>query len=296
MSYFVKALLLMAAGFIVIGCGETEPLPPTGLKGFTYRNDTVQLLRMVSVTDKKSGIESNYRCVMVRLKDLNQNKEIFIHSELEDGSWEALNDSSEFIKQAESGYEVWRACAYRNTVRGGLKWGKRFVIKYVAGTQTFWDNNGGTNYVIGPHDGTLIPSGAQHNVLLNQANVYKSFHGSNIFSGTIDVRNMSLNKKVKVVYTNDKWATTRFINANFTPSISLPYAESIKSPNVHGIERWYFEVEMGGNAAVEFAIEYSGSNAGPQWDNNFGRNYFVTIDNPLNLSEHESIIPIIRGQ
>ena len=289
---FASLLVSMCWLLIVFafGCGgsleENAALFHTG-----YGNDNVQLVRMAAITDNKSGIESNYRCAMVRVKDFNKNKEIFIYGEYEDGSWGRLNEASTFLKQAEPGYEMWQACAYWNTVRSGRKWAKRFVIQYAAGNTIFWDNNSGLDYVMGLHDGVMIPPASQVNVLLNEATVYKSFHGSNIFNGTIDVRNLAMQKKVKVVYTNDKWQTSRFTQATFNPIVAIPYAESIKNPNFHGIERWSFEVEMGGLASVEFAIVYEPTGKPSYYDNNFGRNYLVSIDSPISNSGY---LPFVR--
>jgi len=79
--------------------------------------------------------------------------------------------------------------------------------------------------------------------------------------GWIFVKNISYEKKIRIVYTLNNWKNRLEM-----------YAEYLKTLVGTGIEVWHFILPIGN---TKFAIEYT-HNEGIDWDNNYGSDYQLT--------------------
>lgn len=108
------------------------------------------------------------------------------------------------------------------------------------------------------------------NVILEEASVRPFGRGGAFsFLGSVLVKNLAYSKKVTLVYTTDRWATTR--------TLDLSYQSSFQG----GYDRWtFFQMARQGETLFEFAVSYEVAGK-TYWDNNDGHNYSVggTVNN-----------------
>jgi hypothetical protein len=82
------------------------------------------------------------------------------------------------------------------------------------------------------------------------------------------VKNLAPEKKVEIVYTTDSWKTTGVIQAVYQG----------KDGNTPSQEYWRVQSEITcSGKTIEYAIAYT-VNGQTSWDNNFGRNYKITLN------------------
>jgi hypothetical protein len=234
-------------------------------------------ITVLSVWDREEfhyGIPARHRTVTVKVKDLGENKVFFIHGELVDGTWDDLNSGYggpfAYVGEAEPGYQIYKVSSSWNSYYGATAWDDEFVVRYEVDGQTYWANNGGQNYSAKAHSGTRLYG---PEVMLYS----QSFsEWSNSFYGSIDLQNLAYHKEVKIVYTTDGWNTVNEGFATFQSYIPVSYAGTIDSPNVYGVERWSFDIQVPEGVSredIEFAIAYTPEGMATRWDNNFGNNY-----------------------
>ncbi len=141
-----------------------------------------------------------------------------------------------------------------------------FAVAYEVNGNTYWDNNGGWNYLvatdvepIGTDPGPPAILGAEH-VMLSQASWASS---SATLSGRVILDNLAYQKNVDVLYSTDGWKTDAWASAQYSQWTT------------HGIEYWSFAIPMPAGAShVDFAIRYEVAGQ-TYWDNNLGLNYGV---------------------
>ena len=83
----------------------------------------------------------------------------------------------------------------------------------------------------------------------------------------VGVKNLAYNKVVGIFFTTDNWATVQTALGS--------YSSTMKS----GLEVWQIAVPVGSATEVKFAIFYRVA-GNEYWDNNFRRNYRVTVSRP----------------
>jgi hypothetical protein len=161
-----------------------------------------------------------------------------------------------------------RPAAFQESLPGGLELWKattsdqllEFAVEYGVNGSTFWDNNGGANYL-------QPPVFDEFDALLG--NEPELVQGSAGFSDATHVRvdaavkNLAFAKQVGMVFTTDGWATAQVANGAFD--------HVLKSGN----EVWPIQAAVGAARRVEYALFYD-VNGQQFWDNNFGRNYVLT--------------------
>jgi hypothetical protein len=228
--------------------------------------EIVKLIKAKSESSYHYGIPNVRRYYEVKVKNLGYQKDIFIHGEL-DGEW-VDTCALEYKRSLPDDYEIWSV--YINKTLKTDTYNGEFVVKYVVNGVTYWDNNNEQNYYMDNHDGPML--GNDVNVLLNSAIIYNY---SDVFTGTIDVQNLSYTKDVQVVYTTDGWVTTQAMPAIYEKWYGVAYSSSLPSPNIHGVERWQFTINIADAQLIEYAISYT-VDGKTYWDNNFGQNYTLT--------------------
>ncbi len=217
------------------------------------------------------GMGSTYRSYTIQVKNLAFEKYVAIVQKMADGTWEEY--PAEFSRTIDNGYEIWAvSLSDHNNI-----WAEQFAVKYTVNGVTYWDNNGGKDYAMAVLDGTWL------NPAIKVKTAYKylyhdSYTNLNYFGGSVDVQNLSYNKKVDIIYTTDGWQTTQVIPGKYYGTYYMVgYSQYVNNPNRHGIERWGFSTYVGAAQSVEFAVSYT-VNGLTYWDNNYGENHSVSIN------------------
>lgn len=255
----IAMLFLFAALLLAVGCSVENPMTPgdDAIGRNVYGSGEVKLLRANAYIHTKYGMGTYQRGFEVRVKNLAYDKQVAIWHKLADGTW--VEVPCTYSRTADAGYEIWTGST---SCFNSSLYDTRFCVKATMNGQTFWDNNGGADYVMGHNDGVLLGGGV--NVMLNSA-----WRGAGTISGGIDLRNIAYSKSVQVVWTTDNWATQSVTDATFVSSYSYGYA-FVQSPNALGIERWIYTLNT--SAAIKFYIRYT-VNGKTYYDNKFGADY-----------------------
>jgi hypothetical protein len=239
----------------------------------------VELLSVETYEHIYQGSVSRTREVFVRVQDFGQGqiKDVTLFGELEDGQWVGLTGPAdiEYVGPAGAGFDLYKIYKSDFIQTYSINWADEFVVKYVSPNGTYWDNNDGANYTVGYNDGMYLDASAG-NVRVGDYWLSSNRDFSGSLWGRVFVKNIAPNKTVKLVYTTDGWATSAEGYAVYKPYYNIGYANSIYNPNVNGVERWEFNIELPvgyDKADVEFAVEYTAEGVGSFWDNNFGNNY-----------------------
>lgn len=274
-----KILILTSVIFVMFSCSNSVLTgPKLGEKGDSLEfqttkssPDIVKLIKAESLYTSHYGIPAVSRTFLIKVKNIDYNKKVYIHHSKLDNTWVDIPGS--YKGQAEDGYEIWEVNINWNAYAySDYNYGDQFVVKFEANGNTYWDNNYNNNYSLEKGAGILL--GNDVNVLKNGIYKYDSYENGNTnFYGSIDVKNIAYDKTVTVVYSTDNWNTTRTVNASYSSYYVVPYGATIYSPNAQGVERWSFSIDFGYHAdSIQFAVAYDVDGT-TYWDNNYGRNY-----------------------
>ncbi len=161
-----------------------------------------------------------------------------------------------------------RAASFQESLPGGLELWKttttdqllEFAVEYGVNGMTFWDNNGGGNYVQPPvFDEFDALLGSEPEAVQGSAGFSDATHVHVLAA----VKNLAFAKQVGMVFTTDGWATANVASGHFD--------HMLKSGN----EVWAIDAPVGAATRVEYALFYRVSGQ-EFWDNNFSRNYVLT--------------------
>jgi hypothetical protein len=233
--------------------------------------EMVQVLTIEDIERAHYGIPERTVTFKVRIKNLAFDKNIVVYGELEDGTWEDLSTGASYVGPAGEGYEIWKVTAHWISYYGDTPFGDEFVVRYEVAGNTYWDNNGGNNYVSEGHSGLQFTAAAG-NIQLYTAYGYSY---NNSVGMSVNLRNLSPNKTVKVVYSWDNWNTVNEAYFSYASMIYPSYASVLYSPNSHGIERWTADFMLPAGVSfedVKFALSYE-TDGQTYWDNNYGYDY-----------------------
>ena len=169
-----------------------------------------------------------------------------------------------YVGQSTAGKEIWSFS--KDTFHHD------FAISYQVNGQTYWDNNDGLNYNVDD----ISENFTARNFELNDTPVWigdkEQWWGAGRFGdvvkGHLWLKDISFNKTVDIVYTDDNWATVKTAAATYIEDYST------------GVEMWSFAFPVELNADdndIEFAVRYI-HDQGEDWDNNFGSNYQIVND------------------
>lgn len=159
-------------------------------------------------------------------------------------------------------------------------YGTSFVIKTeFENGESLYDNNKDKDYNLSLHGGVLL--GDNYPLLLSFSTFNHCLNSkTNCFSGAIHLKNITHQKKVRIIYSLDDWITHDFINAYYNSYFYPSYSESIMSPNEQGVEIWSFQkdIKMGElEEKIVFYVEYD-SDGRLFKDDNFGCNYLNILN------------------
>lgn len=214
--------------------------------------------------------------------NLGPTKTVYAHTLFSNGYW--LDIPFFYNRPAANGMEVWTADVHGDLDTYGTM--LTFALKYTVNGQTYWDNNNGANYKITPDGGVLLAAGINVYNGPYYPGVPVNVGTDNVYTGYVTVRNLAPAKQVKVVYTTDGWATTQTASANYSPAFWTAFytagfpptaISKVANPNAYGVEEWTYSLPVGATATqLHYAISYT-VNGQTYWDNNFGRNYSVSL-------------------
>ena len=234
----------------------------------------VTLLHARSIVSTYNGVSFQQPTFDVLVANLAYAKQVYIHLQTPEGTW--VDAPLSYNRPASNGYEVWSGSYLDETAAGVATyktWNLVFDVKYVVNGQTYWDNNGGANYLLAKDSGDYLVG---VNVL-NESYVPAIITPDSTISGVLTLNNLGYAKQVAVVYSIDGWVTKQTAWATYSPSFWSSYQSSAANPNAYGFEDWSYTLNIGENATqVQYAISYT-VNGKTYWDNNFGKNYTTTI-------------------
>ncbi len=159
--------------------------------------------------------------------------------------------AASYVGPSSAGKELW-------SFDIGTVGATQFAIAYSVNGATYWDNNGGQNYKVADYQFDALLTYPDISGATGQRDTTKS-----AVVGNILVKNRGAQKTVRVVYTDNNWATTKYASATFVATLPS------------GVEYWSFEAPVASSASssnVQLAFEYTHA-YGTSWDNNYGRNY-----------------------
>lgn len=218
--------------------------------GSAHAAGEVQLLSARSNACNPVASCPSHMTTVIEVKNLAYAKQVGVRYRNSQGYW--VSAPAQYWMQSSSGKELWNAVLPEPS--------DAYAIYYSVNGMTYWDNNGGRNYsnarsgpdeVLGAPWAIGDPTGAW---------------SAGTLYGDVTVRNVSPAKEVRIVYTDDNWATRKVGFARY--SRTLP----------SGFEVWTYALPT--RASVDprqvrlaYYVEWSGGNA---WDNNFGHDYGLT--------------------
>ncbi|MFT3770789.1 MAG: carbohydrate-binding protein [Minicystis sp.] len=187
----------------------------------------------------------------VEVKNLGYAKTIdLVYKDVYSGQWQSA--PAAYVGPSSSGKELW---SFDFSAAAA-----ELAVSYTVNGQTYWDNNGGGNYVFTPYvlDAILTyPKIAEP--------VGERAPEQTSVNGRILVKNLSYTKVIRAVYTDDGWATAKEAYASYDYTVPS------------GVEAWFFSLPVAASApssAIEIAFEYT-FDGGVDWDNNYGHNYRI---------------------
>lgn len=189
----------------------------------------------------------------ISIQNIAYVKDVVVHYTVDGQNWNDLKASYVKPDQNNSGYEVWHF-----DIDQGVS---KFAIKYQVNGNTYWDNNGQSNYTF------TGKSDSNADVVLGKSTVVEA---SGDGFGGIYVKNLAYQKTVGIRYSTDNWATYHDLDTSFLYSQDAN-TDEFNSPCI----------PEGSKYAVYYTV-----NGQKYWDNNYGDNYTEgksTINNNTRL-------------
>jgi hypothetical protein len=274
-----KIIFALLVSFSLVSCSrdmEVSPKSPTGSNPSTVTSklaagSNVKLYLAWSSYNSKYGRTEYFRRFQVEVRNIAYEKKVFISHKMDDGSWKDFPLS--YISSTVDNSEIWGANISLYTYKDPAPYfGDEFVVRYEVNGTKYYDNNNYQNYKMGNLEGTFLRTDLNVAVDTYFTNFYSYYNSLSIH---VDVRNISYQKQVSIVYTTDNWATSKTAQLGFLPSLTVGEGQYITSPNRFGMERWYSSISMDPSVSkIEYAVVYK-VNGTQYWDNNFGKNYIV---------------------
>ncbi|MDE7432976.1 MAG: CBM21 domain-containing protein [Lachnospiraceae bacterium] len=177
--------------------------------------------------------------------DSAANKEVSVHYSTGTSAWQ--DAEATYVTHLDNQTEIWKATV------SGFGIGGEYAIKYIGDGKTYWDNNNGQNY-------TATDVLGQANIIVDRL----QYQQPNSYTIKAIVRNLGYNKVIKVLYTQDNWATYNVAAFNY----QSPYQFNTD------LEVWSVTLNLDENKmdSFQYCVSYE-VNGETYWDNNFGANY-----------------------
>ena len=279
MKKSIATLLALAALLVFSGCDATG-LDNNGSISRNAGQPAVKLTHALTSFKAYPVDTATYYTMVagwtegyIEVENIAYNKEVIVHYSMGGAAW--TNTRAEFVTSLGNNREIWKfktAEAVYLPRWGGANYD--FAIEYKVNGNSFWDNNGGGNYLVSC-GGVLVSRPQQ---VLGSSALYTEgftvtqtqidqYTAKKVLSGTIVLKNLAYQKLVKVRYSTDNWASWKEADAVYSAGITTPNGSAT------GLERWSFSEEIPSSATqVKFAVSYT-VNGVTYWDNNFGRDY-----------------------
>lgn len=218
-------------------------------------NDPVKLIYAKTEYDSNGGIGAfGY----VEVQNIAYAKKVTIHYTYNGTDW--YDCAAEYYKPTWGNYEAWKFQTPGTTshYRGNVT--VKFAIKYEVNGQTYWDNNNQQGYTVtsryaSPNRYDFGSGG------IASYNAYRYYGG---IDGTMQLKNLGPDKDVKVLYSDDNWATTKSVSAVYQSTFE-------ENPN---IEIWSFNIFPSPSSTIQYKLSYT-VNGTTYVDDNFGEYYTV---------------------
>jgi hypothetical protein len=195
----------------------------------------------------------------IEVKNLAPSKKVeLVYHNPTTNSWQTAQ--ARYVGPSQAGRELWQVRVDQNV--------DQFALSYSVAGQTYWDNNGGIGVDYRPsryaYDAIVTyPYIADAEAHLSTGAIDGLLPTDAVLSGSVLVDHVASGKNVKVVYTDNNWATV--IEAPAVLQQILP----------SGVEYWSWSVPLAGGTdttKVQVAFSYRWNN-GETWDNNYNKNY-----------------------
>ncbi|XP_077992300.1 protein phosphatase 1 regulatory subunit 3B-like [Glandiceps talaboti] len=113
---------------------------------------------------------------------------------------------------------------------------------------------------------------------------------SNTIMGTVKVKNISFEKRVKVRYTYDDWASSKDVFATYAPpNIGFGQMNCAAAPERYDTFSFEFQIPLNSNAKkIEFCVCFE-SDGSIFWDNNHDKNYQIVSEQWKTVSQQEQM-------
>lgn len=177
----------------------------------------------------------------VSIQNLAYAKNVVIHYTSDGTNWYDLNATYAKQDPNNPGYEIWSFFTYYYGVKHII-----FAIKYEVNGQTYWDNNGGSNYYLQPD---TYPCVFQKDSI--KLTPYPGLSATSLYT-----KNFGTSGTAYVRYSTDGWNT--YQDAALT--VKHVYAD---------VTEWNTPSFL---SYTQYALYYV-ANGNTYWDNNYGDNY-----------------------
>lgn len=150
------------------------------------------------------------------------NQQVYVHYSTERNNEDTYDMQASYLKTLADGSKIWVANITAQSIR--------YVIKYVADGQIFWDNNGGKFYT----DETV----GSIAIVINCSSDSRTI--------SVTLKNYGYNKQVTLRYTTNSWNTYSEIPMHY------------KSTNANGTEVWEANIslDISNNSSFEYSVCY----------------------------------------
>jgi hypothetical protein len=213
----------------------------------------------------------------VEVENLSSTKSVVVHYTLDNVNWQDVN--AYYRKSTGNNREIWAFSVElfeTDYVYYPASKSIRFAVKMTANGQTFWDNNGGADYRVSTRGSdqiySLVALGKKA-VRLEHGHYGSVYPAGTVLDLEVAVKNLGYAKEVNVVYTTDKWLTTKVAKGFFAKIYDAKQEKWVISTVISAYNPGSSDNSYA--TEVEFALAYK-VNGITYWDNNNGQNYLVT--------------------
>jgi hypothetical protein len=239
----------------------------------------VQLVAAYSSVNSYRGISSQSSSYHIYVQNLSSTKQVAVRYQKLNGEWAEM--PAAYVRTLGDGRELWSTsigfCINNCYGDPAQSTDVNFAVKYTVNGQTFWDNNGGSNYFLNKDGGYLITNGHNTFVPTTGAVTRYSFNNQLSYSGNIIIRNIAPGKAVKMFYSVNNWATQQSIDAVFVDPMTQPPYSRIPNPGQGGGEIWSFYLQsLPEGQVLQYYFKYD-VNGQTFYENNFGQNFKAPI-------------------